>query len=86
VPGSGIGCDGASERRRAVRVRVEATKCEGYGNCAAHLPEVFVLDEWGYASVNADGNVAPEDEGRARRAVLDCPAHAILEEGDSDAA
>ena len=60
-------------------VRVEAAKCDGYGTCAAHFPELFQLDEWGYAYIEGDGAVAPGDEDRARRAILDCPVHAIGE-------
>jgi ferredoxin len=63
-----------------VKVRVEAAKCEGFGICATHAPEVFVLDEWGYASARGDGDVAAGEEPRAQRAILDCPAHAIVAE------
>jgi ferredoxin len=62
-----------------VNVRVEAAKCEGYGTCAVHLAELFKLDEWGYAYVEGDGAVPAADEDRARRAILDCPVHAIGE-------
>ena len=60
-----------------MRVRLEVAKCEGYGNCAAHLPEVFKLDEWGYAYLEGDGTVSDEDAPRAQRAIVDCPVHAI---------
>jgi ferredoxin len=60
-----------------MKVRVDATKCEGYGTCAAHLPEVFKLDEWGYASVEGDGEVPAGKEDLARRAIYDCPVNAI---------
>jgi ferredoxin len=61
-----------------VKVRVEAAKCEGFGICATHAPDTFELDEWSYASVRGDGTVLPEDEAKVQRAVLDCPAHAIV--------
>lgn len=61
-----------------MKVRVASAVCEGFGTCAGHAPNVFELDEWGYASVKDDGVVPPEEEAVARRAVLDCPVHAIL--------
>jgi ferredoxin len=60
-----------------MRLRLEVTKCEGYGNCAAHLEEVFTLDEWGYAALENDGLVPEGAEDRAKRAIADCPVHAI---------
>ena len=58
-------------------VRVDSQVCEGYGACARHLPTVFVLDEWGYASVADGGGVTAADEAAAQRAIFDCPVHAI---------
>jgi ferredoxin len=63
-----------------VKVRVEAAKCEGFGICATHSPEVFLLDEWGYASVRGDGEIATGEESQVQRAIADCPAHAIVAE------
>lgn len=60
-----------------MKVQVDQTKCEGYGTCAEHLAAVFVIDEWGYASVEGDGTVPAGDEDVARRAIADCPVHAI---------
>lgn len=60
-----------------MQVRVDATKCEGYGNCARHLPDVFKLDEWGYAYTEGDGAVPQGKEPLARRAIADCPTGAI---------
>lgn len=61
-----------------MKVRLEAAKCDGFGTCAEHSPELFELDEWGYASVRGDGEVPPELEGKVNRAVADCPVHAII--------
>jgi ferredoxin len=66
-----------------VKIKLDRTDCDGFGKCAAHAPAVFSLDEWGYASLerglSADGELPPELEQQARRALLDCPAHAITE-------
>lgn len=60
-----------------MRVHIDASTCEGYGTCATHLPEVFKLDEWGYAFVEDDGQVPAGSEDLAARAIRDCPVHAI---------
>jgi ferredoxin len=60
-----------------MKLRLASAVCEGFGTCANHAPDLFELDEWGYASLKGDGTVPPGDEGVARRAVMDCPVHAI---------
>ena len=68
-----------------MRVSVDATKCEGYGTCAIHAPEIFKLDEWGYAYADGDGVVTPELREAAQRAIADCPIAAIVVLSDGDA-
>jgi ferredoxin len=60
-----------------MRVRVDSSRCEGYGTCSAILPELFKLDEWGIAYVEGDGTVPPQHEDAARRAVFECPMSAL---------
>ena len=62
-----------------MRIRLDHTLCDGFGYCAKHAPGYFSLDDWGYASVIGDGTVAEVDEHDVMRALLDCPAHAIIE-------
>lgn len=62
-----------------MKAHVDATKCEGFGTCAVHAPDVFKLDEWGYAYVEGDGTVPAGQEELVRRAIADCPVHAISE-------
>lgn len=62
-----------------MRIKLDRTVCDGFGTCALHAPETFSLDEWGYASLSGSGVVAPEQEAGVRRALLDCPVHAIVE-------
>ena len=62
-----------------MRIKLDRTLCDGFGTCALHAPDVFSLDDWGYASLTGDGNIAPEQEAGVRRALLDCPVHAIIE-------
>ncbi|MDT5413096.1 MAG: ferredoxin, partial [Mycobacterium sp.] len=47
-----------------------------------HAPEYFSLDDWGYASLEGNGEVAEGDRRAVIRALLDCPVHAITEWGE----
>ena len=61
-----------------MRVKLDRTVCDGFGTCAVHAPQKFSLDEWGYPSLVGGVDVAPEERDGVMRALLDCPAHAIL--------
>ena len=62
-----------------MRVRVDRSKCKGYGLCAGTCPEVFDLDEAGKAVVldAAADHVPTEAVESARKAALLCPERAI---------
>ena len=63
-----------------MRIKLDRTVCDGFGMCAEYAPETFSIDEWGYVSlVPGAQDVAPSDEDDVRRAILDCPVHAIVE-------
>lgn len=66
-----------------MRIRLDRTLCDGFGICANHAPEQFSLDDWGYASLTGDGSVPDDQREAARRAILDCPVHAVIELPDS---
>jgi ferredoxin len=36
---------------RRVRVRINPIRCVAFGYCAEFCPEVFALDDWGYAAI-----------------------------------
>ncbi len=65
------------------RLRVNAIRCEGHGQCAELLPELIRLDDWGYPIIE-HANVPPELERLARRAVEVCPTLALLMERERD--
>lgn len=65
-----------------MRIRLDRTICDGFGACAKHAPEYFPLDDWGYASLEGNGEVAEADRDAVIRALLDCPVHAITEWGE----
>jgi ferredoxin len=60
-----------------MKVQVDSTKCDAYGLCAEEAPELFELDDFGYAMARNDGTVPEGHEAGARAAVGICPALAI---------
>ncbi len=62
-----------------MKIKLDRTLCDGFGICAKWAPDHFSLDDWGYASLVGTGEVQPSDEDDVRRALLDCPVHAIIE-------
>jgi ferredoxin len=65
---------------RALTLRVDMTACEGRGLCAELLPEVIVLDDWGFPIIVSHVPEHLADE--AAEAVRLCPRLA-LRLGDS---
>ena len=64
-----------------MRLRVNAIGCVGHGLCAELVPELIVIDEWGYPIVDP-GPVPEALAGHARRAADACPTLALLFESD----
>jgi ferredoxin len=61
--------------RGEVRIEVDRILCDGYGMCAELLPEIIVLDDWGYPIVHSA--VPLRLDAVARRAVDVCPVLAL---------
>jgi ferredoxin len=59
------------------RIRVDPTRCDGYGYCAELFPERIRLDDWGYPMLS-ENPFGSELEPHARRAVRDCPRLALF--------
>jgi ferredoxin len=68
-----------------VRIRVDGDKCQGHNRCYALAPELFDVDDYGYAHEIGDGEVPPELADKARLALANCPEFAITVEGDAGA-
>jgi ferredoxin len=66
-----------TDRSNAVRVQISSQLCQGHGRCYDLAPALFGDDDDGYGTVLGDGVVPPEQGPDARRAVLNCPEHAI---------
>ena len=72
----------AARYRAPMRVHVDGDKCQGHNRCYAIAPELFDVDDLGYAHELNDGVVPAALEEKARLAVANCPEHAIfLSEG-----
>lgn len=62
----------------ARRLRVDPTLCDGYGYCAEIVPELIVLDDWGFPIVNPQHIEEGELLRLAQRAVATCPRLALI--------
>jgi ferredoxin len=63
-----------------MKIRLDRTLCDGFGMCAEYAPQTFSVDEWGYVSLYpGKDNVEIGEEDGVRRALLDCPVHAIID-------
>ncbi|MDE3077378.1 MAG: ferredoxin [Chloroflexota bacterium] len=65
-----------------MKVRVDSSLCDGYGKCARICPEIFRLDEDGYASTHPDAEVAAALKQKVREALGACPTAAVVVEGE----
>jgi len=61
----------------SLRVRVDPDKCQGHNRCFDLAPELFDVDDLGYAHELNDGVVPEGLEEKARLAVANCPEQAI---------
>jgi len=61
-----------------ILVRVDPDKCQGHARCSALAPELFELDELGYARQALNGCVPPELADKAYMARANCPEEAII--------
>jgi ferredoxin len=59
-----------------MKIVVDLARCCGHARCNAVAPELFEIDEMGYAAV--DGFEVPEgSEAAARKGAAACPERAI---------
>jgi ferredoxin len=59
-----------------LRVEVDSDRCQGHARCWSICPEVFSLDDDGYAFVR-DAAVPSEFEESVAKAAATCPERAI---------
>jgi ferredoxin len=60
-----------------MRVHVVSERCQGHNRCYAIAPDLFDVDDLGYATEVNDGVVPADQVEQARLAVANCPELAI---------
>ena len=60
-----------------MKIKVDADKCQGHNRCYSLAPDLFDVDDLGYASEIGDGEVPAGMEDQARLAVANCPEYAV---------
>jgi ferredoxin len=61
-----------------MHVHVDSQRCQGHNRCYAIAPDLFEVDDLGFATEVGDGTVPPGLEDQARLAVANCPEYAIV--------
>ena len=60
-----------------MKICVDSEKCEGHNRCYSLAPELFDVDDLGYATAKNDGQVPEGHEEKAQLAIDNCPEFAI---------
>lgn len=65
-----------------MKIHVDQALCVGHNRCVALAPDLFNIDDEGYASAAGDGIVPPGRLEAAELAVDNCPEQAIILDRD----
>ncbi len=60
-----------------MRIDYDRSACQGHNRCYLLAPELFDVDDDGYAVLRLEGDVPPELEAKAQLCVDNCPEYAI---------
>ena len=60
-----------------MKIHVNPDKCQGHNRCYVLAPELFDVDDYGYATELNDGVVPEELTEKAQLAIANCPEHAV---------
>jgi ferredoxin len=60
-----------------MKIHVNPDKCQGHNRCYVLAPELFDVDDYGYATELNDGVVPDELVEKAQLAIANCPEHAV---------
>ena len=60
-----------------MQIEFDRSKCVGHNRCYLLAPELFDVDDEGYAVVRIDGPVPASLEAKAQLAADNCPEYAI---------
>jgi len=61
-----------------MRIEFDREKCQGHNRCYMLAPDLFDVDDEGYAILRDAGDVPPELERQARLAADNCPEFAVV--------
>lgn len=64
-----------------MRIDFDRSACQGHNRCYLLAPELFDVDDEGYAVLRIDGEVPEGLERKAQLAADNCPEYAISVEG-----
>jgi ferredoxin len=64
-----------------MKITLDRAACQGHNRCYLLAPEVFDVDDDGYAVLRIDGDVPTELQEKARLAAENCPEYAITVQG-----
>ena len=60
-----------------MKINFDRSLCVGHNRCYSLAPELFDVDDEGYAILLVDGDVPAELEAKATLAADNCPEYAI---------
>jgi ferredoxin len=60
-----------------MRIVYDRTACQGHNRCYLLAPELFDVDDEGFAVLRVEGEVPADLERKAQLAVDNCPEYAI---------
>lgn len=60
-----------------MRIHLDRDACQGHNRCYLLAPELFDVDDEGYAVLLVEGDVPAGLEDKARLAADNCPEYAI---------
>lgn len=63
-----------------MKITLDRAACQGHNRCYLLAPEVFDVDDEGYAVLRIEGDVPADLEEKARLAAENCPEYAIAVE------
>lgn len=64
-----------------MRIVYDRDACQGHNRCYLLAPELFDVDDEGYAVLRVEGQVPADLEKKAQLAADNCPEYAITLEG-----
>lgn len=64
-----------------MRIVYDRDACQGHNRCYLLAPELFDVDDEGYAVLRIEGEVPTDLEKKAQLAADNCPEYAITLEG-----